>query len=48
MRDSRTKWRDELTLAKGLIQKQDGKKKKKKKREKKHPPPLKASQPIST
>lgn len=31
MRDSKTKWRDELTLAKGLIQKQDGKKKKGKK-----------------
>lgn len=42
MRDSKTKWRDELTLAKGLIQKQE-----EEEGEENHPPPLKASQPIS-
>lgn len=43
MRDSKTKWRDELTLAKGLIQKQE----EEEEGEENHPPPLKASQPIS-
>lgn len=44
MRDSKTKWRDELTLAKGLIQKQE---EEEEEGEENHPPPLKASQPIS-
>lgn len=43
MRDSKMKWRDELTLAKGLIQKQE----EEEEGEENHPPPLKASQPIS-